>query len=269
MEIIGDVMIYLYAFFMMILSPLAVYFYFYFRRFAGFIGFDIKKRNVKISLIVICLILLYFCSNPFKVWIVIFGHLLFFCLLMDLFMFIMKKLNKCNKKLESIYKCGFIPIIFTALVLTYAHYNIKDVVRVDYSIYTDKVLNNSYRVVFLSNLHYPTTMSFSDLEKQCEKIEKTKPDFVILGGDIVDESTTYGELKEVFSTLGKIKSKYGVFFVMGNHDSSKYGFISSDYTMEDLEKVLDDASIISLTDDIYTFNEEFTIIGSDDSVWRK
>lgn len=262
-------MIYLFVFFMILLSPIGIYFYFYFKRFANFIGFDTNKRNVKLFIILICLVLLYFCANPFNVWIVIFGHLFFFCLMMDLLMYILKKVKKLNKRVESIYKCGFIPILLTAVVLTYAHYNIKDIVQRDYTIYTDKELSTSYRVVFLSDLHYPTTMDLDYLEEQCERIEKTNPDFVILGGDIVDESTTYDEMKEVFNTLGNIESKYGVFFIYGNHDKSKYEMISSDYTEEELRSVIEESSIISLVDEVYTVNDEFTLIGRDDTSFPK
>ena len=249
-------------------SPVGIYYYFYFRRVAMlFMGKNIPKI-LRIFLFLLAIFIVLLCANPFGVWIVFFSHLFFFSLLIDFVMFLLKKITGRIKIIDIVYRSGFVPLLFTVLVFIFAYFNMTDVESKYYEIYTDKDLNESYEVVFLSDLHFGTTMNEEKLESYAEKISLLSPDIVILGGDIVDENTSRQQMVHAFNILGKIKSKYGIFFVYGNHDKSKY-YNTNKYTEEELASVIESSGITILADESYVINEELVLIGRDDVSFPK
>jgi predicted MPP superfamily phosphohydrolase len=54
------------------------------------------------------------------------------------------------------------------------------------------------------------------LSRIVDRINKIKPDLIIFGGDYVHYSSKY--IEPVFIELGKLRSKYGSYGVLGNHD---------------------------------------------------
>ena len=80
------------------------------------------------------------------------------------------------------------------------------------------------RIVFVSDIHHGVALSKERVRKLVERINNLQPDIVILGGDYVSEEEKY--IEPVFTELGKLKSNYGVFGVMGNHDYFVNGDLS-------------------------------------------
>lgn len=257
-------MIYYYLLVALVYSPIGVYYYFFFKRIYSLFS---KKINnwVKDIFALIAILIVILSSNPFGVWIVIFSYFFAFSLFTDLIMFILNKIKKENKNLTRIYKCGIIPLTLTIILLIFANINMTNVVEKKYDLITTKKLNTDYKIVFLSDLHYPTTMNLEKLEKYTEKITSLNADIVILGGDIIDENTTKKEMIDVFETLGSIKSKYGVFFVYGNHDKAKYNGGGKHYTEEELATTIEKSNIKALVDDHYIVNNELVLLGRDDT----
>ncbi len=247
--------------------PVGIYYYFFLKRIASLFNFKYKKL-VKIILIVLAVIIEFLTSNVFSVWVVIFMHIFVFALLMDLVAFALQRLDKESNTFRKIYLSGLIPIILTCGVLVYANYNIKNVVLKEYTVYSEKQLNNSYKVALISDLHFGTTMDEEKLESISKEIGELNPSFVVLAGDIVDENTSKEEMKNAFAILGKIKSEYGVFFIYGNHDKSRY-YGNQNYSVSELEKAIDDANIIPLVDESYTINDELILFGRDDLSFPK
>lgn len=96
------------------------------------------------------------------------------------------------------------------------------------------------RIVHISDFHLST---FEDNPQQLDRfvnlINSTNPDLICFTGDLV--SLRLEELTPHINTLKNLKSKYGVYSVLGNHDFFLY---SSQYRT-DREKV---AAVDSLTD---------------------
>ena len=233
----------------------------------------IKKQSTFIKFIIIVstiaiLLLLLNTTNLFFVGIM---HLFIYSLIMDL---LMKIINKfCSKrktnKIRKIYNTGIIPIFLAILTLIYGCWNMSNIIETSYTIYTDKNLSNEYKVLLISDLHFGVNMNSDKLKEYKNKFDNQNFDFVILAGDIVDETTTNSEMKNAFSILGNIKSKYGVFFVYGNHDKSNYRMGKREYTVEELEKTLDESNIITLIDVTYTINDEISLIGRYDASFTR
>jgi len=96
------------------------------------------------------------------------------------------------------------------------------------------------RIVFVSDIHHGDALSIERVQKLVERINNLHPDIIILGGDYVSLKEKY--IEPVFSALGKLKSKYGVFGVMGNHDYFVNGDLSKKMLVSHGIKLCDNKS---------------------------
>jgi predicted MPP superfamily phosphohydrolase len=169
-----------------------------------------------------------------------------------------------SKLWNSFFCSGLLPVIFTVLILGYGYFNMQDVMETHYTVHTSKAIRQKgYRIALIADLHSGTTMNENTLKKYCNKIEKNKPDLVVLCGDIVDERTTLKQMKAAANILGHIKSSYGTFYVYGNHDKNTYSS-KPNYSVEKLTNELKNNKIHVIEDGIYKLNNEFTVIGRKD-----
>jgi len=75
---------------------------------------------------------------------------------------------------------------------------------------------NNFKIVHLSDLHIGPGFDYKWLSKIVQKINALEVDAVMITGDIIDGSTI--ELKQDISPLKQLKSKYGTFLSVGNHE---------------------------------------------------
>lgn len=253
---------------LLLLTPVGVYLYFYFLRIADFWLAKCKNKKVKIIAALLALCLSLWSFNLFGFGALVVLHFTAAALLMDLLNFVYAIFYK-HKGLRigmwnKIFCCGFMPFIITALILGYGYINMKNVVEKDYTVHTEKTIREQgYRIAMISDLHFGTTMNEEELKKYCNKIEEKEPDLVVLSGDIVDEKTTLVQMKNAMKALSNIKSRYGTFYVYGNHDKNKYAS-KSNFSEDELKQQLISSGIHVLEDEMYNINDEFTIIGRKD-----
>lgn len=96
------------------------------------------------------------------------------------------------------------------------NYYRKKVVKLDLE--TEKPLNTTTKILVLSDLHLGHAISKKELQRWVAFINKQEVDLVLFAGDIIDNSLlplTYYELDVL---LREIKSKYGVYACLGNHE---------------------------------------------------
>ena len=72
------------------------------------------------------------------------------------------------------------------------------------------------RIVQLTDVHVGPTIHRSFIETVVEQCNALLPDLVVITGDLVDGSVE--ELRGHVAPLASLRSKYGVFFVTGNHE---------------------------------------------------
>ena len=72
------------------------------------------------------------------------------------------------------------------------------------------------RIVFASDFHCGIFFDASRVASTVEAINALDPDIVILGGDYIDTDKKY--ITPCFDELKKIRSKMGVYAILGNHD---------------------------------------------------
>jgi uncharacterized protein len=75
---------------------------------------------------------------------------------------------------------------------------------------------NKLKIVFISDIHHGPYLSLGRVNKLVNRINKLKPDLIIMGGDYVHRDPKY--IIPVFDELLKLKAKLGIYAVLGNHD---------------------------------------------------
>lgn len=256
-----------------LMIPVGIYLYFYLMRMAGFFGLDIKKKFVRRIILIVTIIITIICINIWSTVALVILHIVVIALFME---FINKGKKKVRKKRgqskdtdktlwNKVYQSGLLPILITTIILCIGFYNMQRVIETKYTVQTEKnIQNQGYSVAMISDLHYGTIVHKVQLEQICNKIERQNPDIVVLCGDIVEESTTLEEMEEALKILGNIQSKYGVFYVYGNHDLSSYA-LKANYSKAQLDDTLVVNNIHLLVDESVEINNDFVIIGRDDA----
>lgn len=148
---------------------------------------------------------------------------------------------------------SFLSLIF----LIYGIINMQLVTPKYINIESEKI-NNEYKVVFISDMHIGKSQSLSISKKTINKIKKTNPDFVFLGGDIIDTLTKKDEISKVLNEFKAIEARK--YYIDGNHDvESKY--------YDELKQCLINNDITIVKDEFISLAPDLTLLGrEDDSV---
>lgn len=96
-------------------------------------------------------------------------------------------------------------------------------------------VHDTLRIVQLSDIHSGSFRSPKSVEKAIHIINDLNPDLVLFTGDLVNNKAD--EMKDYIGIFSKIKSKHGIFSILGNHDYGDYVRWSS---MEAKKKNLQD-----------------------------
>jgi predicted MPP superfamily phosphohydrolase len=116
-------------------------------------------------------------------------------------------------------------------------------------------------VVAASDLHIGALIGEERLIDWIAVINRQDPDIILLVGDIFDRSFRYCDPQDIISELSTLKSKFGVFAVLGNHEYYFNIKKSIDY--------LEQAGITLLRDQCFTIDNKLVIIGRDDAYNNK
>jgi predicted MPP superfamily phosphohydrolase len=75
---------------------------------------------------------------------------------------------------------------------------------------------DGFRIVHLSDIHHSPFTSLEHIKRTVKIANRLKPDMFILTGDYVSHETEY--IAPVAEVLGNLKSEFGTFACLGNHD---------------------------------------------------
>src|SRR4026207_2015060 len=75
---------------------------------------------------------------------------------------------------------------------------------------------DGFRVVQLSDIHHGPFSNSDQIERAVETANRLQPDIIALTGDYISKERHYAA--PCAEMLGKLKARYGVFAVLGNHD---------------------------------------------------
>jgi uncharacterized protein len=113
----------------------------------------------------------------------------------------------------------------------------------------------SLNIAVASDIHLGTIVCKSKLERIVERINSLKPDLVLLPGDVVDEDIGPVIKNNLGETLRKIRSKYGVVAITGNHEYIGGVEPACGYLEEHGITMLRDASV-KIGDGLYVVGRE-------------
>jgi predicted MPP superfamily phosphohydrolase len=112
------------------------------------------------------------------------------------------------------------------------------------------------RIAFAADFHLQERTGIHFVERFAEKIKEIEPDLMIFGGDIVEGDSDDGNIQEYESILRRIRTRYGVYSVLGNHEYN---------AGQDKGNFFDKAGMKVLCDTIIVVDSSFTLAGRYDS----
>lgn len=189
----------------------------------------------------------------------IYVYLLLFFLATDLVILIGSLIKIIPSPIPSSvhFFAGLVPILLTASFVSYGIYHANQIQTVAYNV----SINNSsskMKIVLVSDLHLGATHSEKRLPKIVETINAQNPDLVCIAGDIFNNDYTAIQDPERASALLKqIKSTYGVYASLGNHDAGN--------TFDQMLRFLERSNIKLLNDEHVIIDNRLALFGRIDA----
>ena len=75
---------------------------------------------------------------------------------------------------------------------------------------------DGFRIVQLSDVHHGPFSDCEQIERAVDTANRLKPDIIALTGDYISKERRYAA--PCAEMLGRLKARYGVYAVLGNHD---------------------------------------------------
>ena len=130
-------------------------------------------------------------------------------------------------------------LLFFALYIFLIEPNLILVKKIN--VESDKIKN--VRVVFLSDFHF-SKFAFLRIKRIINKVNNQNPDIVLLGGDyaVLHNIKVSMDMNKIADNFSLIKSKYGVYSVLGNHDYNRESDFIKNKLKEKGIKILENSS---------------------------
>ena len=156
----------------------------------------------------------------------------------------------------------------TLILVSYGLVHAQSIAVTHYDLHIDKP-GEDMRIVLLGDLHLSVNSKLSTTQKMVELVNAEEPDAVVIAGDIFTSSYAGLSHPERYAgTLRRMKAKYGVYAVYGNHDVEETLFggfpispISQAFRSEQMERFFDDCGFITLADDVTTLGDTVQLAG--------
>ncbi len=161
-------------------------------------------------------------------------------------------------------KIGFYLVILcvTALII-HGHYNVVNPRVQTYDIQVPKRHTNleKLKVVAAADFHLSNITGPHFLENIVEKINSLNPDLVIIAGDITIERSSVIDWKNYDADFRKIKSRYGVYTIIGNHELQ--------YNPKKTLHFIERSNMRLLQDSVVNIDDRFYILGRNDNSYKQ
>lgn len=150
-------------------------------------------------------------------------------------------------------------IVLVGLIVFLGNLNKRniDIRTIEISIPKGESKLDKLNVVMASDIHLSPIDGENLLERIVSKINSLNPDIIFFAGDIVDEKAKVLEERGIGESFTKLKSKYGVYSINGNHE-----FING---VESCDKYAEKYGIKFLRDSYVMIDSGFYLIGREDS----
>lgn len=231
---------------------------------AIFPSINVKLRLISFLVASIPLIMLL--SRTFSSLLIFIFYILLFSIIFDIIHLFIKRYK--HKVWKIVHSFLIFPIFISSVLTIYGYYNAHNVQKTTYSIKSSKNIQNDYKIALISDLHFGNSFDLNKLKEQVAIISKDSPDLVILAGDIVDEQTPIESYDEVFSILSTIQNKYGIYYVLGNHDENRYINHVDNRNLK-LKNAIETSNITILNDESELVNDDIIVSGRIDYSYER
>lgn len=185
-------------------------------------------------------------------------HLNAILLAWDALMLLLKPFRgarKAHETLRALSRRG-LAFLLGALVGVYGMWNMTAVRRTDEVLTTSKPVGNVCAAL-ITDAHLGGPVDAEKLIGVIDRARKDGAELLLLGGDIVDENTTPGQLDLLCQLLKKRPFPMGIYYVFGNHDGAYGGVLKP----EDVQGMLADAGVTVLNDEAVRADAHFVVAG--------
>ena len=157
---------------------------------------------------------------------------------------------------------GLCALLLTAVYLAFGWSAAHNVAETDYAFETGKPVGESLRLAMIADSHLGVTLDGEAFARELERIQALEPDLLVICGDFVDDDSSRADLLTACEALGQMKTRYGVFYVHGNHDRGY--FSSRDFSASELRQALTDNGVTVLEDVCVPLGGGYALIGRRD-----
>lgn len=153
---------------------------------------------------------------------------------------------------------GWIVIALVTGITAYGIYNGKQLKQVSYNVEIEKNTSlEKLNIALIADTHLGHLNNEKWLSKIVDQINSLEPDIVVIAGDIFNDNFhAVQKPEESIRTLQNIKSKYGVYACMGNHDAGN--------TFNEMLRFLEQGNVKVLQDEFVIIEDKFILLGRSD-----
>ena len=179
--------------------------------------------------------------------------------------FVVRMVKQYKDKSSGKQPCQIKLIAVTGAVISicialYGSINARNVIMNEHT-FTAGGLRQPHTFAYASDIHAENDHMIKNLIKFKDQVNEAQPEFVILGGDVTDEKTSYEDMVEAWKIISEINAP--VYFVYGNHerqpDSRIFG--GRTYSDEQLEENIRAAGVTILKDEYVKVADDLIILG--------
>ncbi len=167
----------------------------------------------------------YLLTYPFVYFLIFIFQVCLFFIIIDILKLILLPFHNFIKypikKIEYITKLS-ITVFFIFYIPIRMIYDFNEIEINEINFYKKslpKQLQN-LKIVFVSDIQADQFTNGKRLENFINKINSINPDIVLIGGDLITSTPNY--INTSINALSKIKSKYGIYTCIGDHDNWAY-----------------------------------------------
>ncbi|MBU3160409.1 metallophosphoesterase [Clostridium frigoris] len=196
-------------------------------------------------------------------WMGIIFYLILVLPIIDLIRFLNSKMSFIPSNINETANLSIIiaMVVIAGLVglMSYGTWSARSSKVTKYDLNVNKTSGDlkKFKIVMVSDIHLGYEVDNRRLTVMVNKINELNPDIVLIPGDIIDISIEPFVKQNMSDNFKRLKSKYGVYACLGNHD----GMGSK---IEDVVKTFEASGINVLRDKAILINNSFYVIGRDD-----
>lgn len=179
-------------------------------------------------------------------------------LIFDFVSFLLKHLNrKIYHAFRRITGDGIAFFILAIVVTALSSMHVKKIFVVNYDVKLEKGISKDIRLMLITDMHLGTTTNEATFQQIATCATEQNPDYIILGGDIFDESTSDELLEIAYQKFSQLANQYKIYYVLGNHE-----YVRGE--VETLVEWMEQIGVHVLMDEVEFVDQSFYLVGRKD-----